>query len=400
MDRRKLLFFGFVLAMFMFSFLYIKNKSLFVDEQVHYLQIKRFNEGDLRIYDIITVIPGYHYSLSVFSKIFNVSSEEGIRFFNSLIGLGSIFLFLLVAYKIQNISSFRKSLEYAFFPILFPFFFLIYTDVLSLFLVLLMIYFIFLDRYNLAGVVGIMSFFVRQNNVIWILFSLFLVYVKLNGYKYNFKNVLEVLEKCKIMVLGLVIGLIFFILNKGFVLGDKEMHSGGFYLGNIFFILFLFFFLFLPLNLYNFFKIKEYLSRNRFMWIVIAGIFIIYMKFFNVAHPYNFLGMDYFLRNEILQYFNDGNIIKSILFLPIAYSILSLCVVKLLRKEFYLIYPFSILLLIPSLLIEQRYYLVPFSLFILFKKEDNKWINRVSIGIYIILSIVLLYLIGKETLFL
>ena len=64
--KKDLFIFLFIAAFFIFAFIFIKNKNLYVDEEVHYLQIGRFIQGDFRIYDIITVIPGYHYFMQVF----------------------------------------------------------------------------------------------------------------------------------------------------------------------------------------------------------------------------------------------------------------------------------------------------------------------------------------------
>ena len=401
MVRKEYIFFTLLLiVLFTFSFLYISGKNLFVDEEVHYLQIKRFISGDNRVYEILTVIPGYHYFLSIIGKTFNFYTESEIRLLNAVIGLISVFIFLFTAFKIEGKNGWNKGLQYLFFPILFPFFFLIYTDVLSLLLVLLMFYFVLLKKYNLGGIFGILSFFVRQNNIIWILFALCFVYVKENGIKYNFKGFVKTFRDCKIFVFGLFLGILFFIWNKGFSFGDKEMHTSGIFFGNTFFLLFLFFFLFLPLNLSNFWKIKKFVSKNKWIWFLIILVFIIYIRFFIVNHPYNFLGKDYFLRNILLQKFISGNSIKAMLFLPIAYSILSLFVAKLKKKEFYLLYPFTILSLLPMWLIEQRYYLIPLTLFILFKDEKKGWIEKTTIGIYFVLSILILYFIGESKFFL
>lgn len=395
------LFVFFVVIAFFLAFLFIRDKNLFVDEEVHYLQIQRFINGDYYIYDIITVIPGYHFFYALLGKVFSVYSISGIRLANAVIGMISVFVFLLLAMKIHGgKEGIAKGFQYAFFPILFPFFFLIYTDVLSLLLIFLMLYFILLKKYNIAGIFGILSFFVRQNNILWMAFVLGLVYVEKAGMKVELKNFLRVIKDCWSFILGFFMAIIFFIWNKGFVLGDKLMHEGGIYFGNVFFALFLFFFLFLPMNLGNFNKIKEFSRRNKWSWVVVLFIFLVYLWLFDVTHPYNFRGSDYFLRNVILQYFISGIVFKSLLFLPIAYSILSLCVVRFKRKEFYLLYIFAILSLLPLWLIEQRYYLIPFSLFILFKKEEKGWVEKLSILFYVVLSIWLVWGIGSVKFFL
>ena len=397
---REVVFFVFIVFAFLSAFFFIRDRALFVDEEVHYLQIQRFIHGDFEVYDIITVIPGYHYLFSFTARVFSFYTIGEIRMLNAIAGLISVFVFLLLVFRIHGEKGLGKGLEYVFFPILFPFFFLIYTDVLSLLMVLAMLYFVLMKRYKIAGIFGIFAFFVRQNNVVWMAFMVAFVYIEENGWKFDIRKILELLKKTWVFVFGLVAALCFFIYNRGFSLGDRAMHESGFYLGNIFFILFLFFFLFLPMNIGNFWKIKHFVKKNKWIWFVVLGIFFIYMKFFVVNHPYNLKAQDYFLRNLLLHKFMIGNLIKTILFFPIAYSILSLCIIRLKRKEFYLFYLFAILSLIPMGLIEQRYYLIPFSLFILFKEGDKSWIEMVTICFYVILSVVLFYLIGEVKFFL
>ena len=355
---------------------------------------------DFRVFDILSVIPGYHYFLHLFGKVFGLSSISFFRLINLVIGFCSIFVFFLLAFKIYKGFGFVRGLQYTFFPILFPFFFLIYTDVLSLLLVLLMFYFLLQKNYDIAGIFAILSFFVRQNNVLWMAFGLSFVYAERIGTRIDFKGFFRSIRDCWTFILGFVISLIFFIWNKGFALGNKMMNEGGIYFGNLFFALFLFFFLFLPLNIGNFLKIKELVKRNKWIWFIILVIFIFYLKFFIVNHPYNFINTDYFLRNNILGYFLNGIVLKSLLFLPIAYSILSLCTIRFKRREFYLLYPFAIFSLLPLWLIEQRYYLIPFSFFILFKKEESGLIEKLTIWIYLIFSFLLFYFIGSGKFFL
>ena len=391
--KKKIFVFLFILLVFSFAFLFIMNKGLLVDEEAHYLQIKRALNWDFGVYNIITVIPGYHYFFAFLGWIFGIDSIRGIRFFNLVVGLISISVFLLIGFRISRNLGLIKGFQYAFFPILFPFFFLIYTDVLSLLLILLSFYFVSIRRYNFAGIFGILSFFVRQNNVVWLGFIMVFVYFDRYD-KIDFGKIKDLLRECWTFILGIVIAVIFFILNKGFAFGDRNMHEGGIYFGNILFALFLFFFLFLPLNIFNFKKIIGFVKKKNWILLVILFLFIIYMKFFIVNHPYNFIAPDYFLRNMMLGYFNAGLFIKSLLFLPIAYSFLSLWVTELRRKSFYLLYLFSFLFLSPSWLIEQRYYLIPLSFFILFKKEESTFLENCTIALYFTASILLFYFIG------
>lgn len=204
-----------------------------------------------------------------------------------------------------------------------------------------------------------------------------------------------------IFIIGFIIFIIFVIINKGFAIGDKVMHPAfSFHLSNIFFMLFLFFFLFLPLNISNFPKVIQLIKKNKKIILLIIIIFTIYMFTFVNNHPYNTQWTSKFLRNWLLTYFTSTILLKILFFLPIAYSVLSISLIKLHKKSFYLIYPFAILYLLPSWLIEQRYYLIPFTLLILFRKKESKLVEYSLIIIYIVLSLILFCVTERRIFFL
>ncbi len=161
-------------------------------------------------------------------------------------------------------------------------------------------------------------------------------------------------------------------------------------------MLFIFFFLFLPLNIQNFQRIKNMIKTDKKFLLLIFLMFPIYFITFKL-HPYNY-GL-FFLRNILLSYF-QSDIFKALFYLPIAYSILSIRVTCLLKKYYYFLYPLTLVYLIPSSFIEQRYYIIPYSLFILFKKSDNNFVEYVTVLWFFIISAIFFYLIRNRLFFL
>jgi len=390
-----------ILIIFISAFFYIKDRDLAVDEPAHHEQITKFMNKDFTLINHLTTIPGYHAFFALLTSALHISPKvSSIRLLSSIFSLISIFIFYILSSKIEKDKAKIKTLQYYFFPILFPFFFLIYTDVFSVLLVLISFYFLLKNKYDYAGLFGILSFLVRQNNVVWMVFMCGIIYYKNFGFKIKFEYIKIFLNNCIVFIMGFFIFLIFVIVNKGVSLGVQWVHpSFSLHMGNIYFILFLFFFLFLPLNISNFFKIIEFSKKNKKIIVAILCLFIFYMLTFVNNHIFNTMGGDHFLRNKALIYFTSSLLLKAIFFLPIAYSILSLFVTKLKDKSFYLLYPFTALYLMPSWLIEQRYYLIPFALFILFKKEKTKLIEYSTIILYIILSIAIFYWIKNNIFF-
>jgi len=91
---------------------------------------------------------------------------------------------------------------------------------------------------------------------------------------------------------------------------------------------------------------------------------------FNLTLPNNFPS-DYFIRNWFLFKMKDSFRLRVLLYIPIVWTFLSLCVIRLKSSEQYWLYPVTILSIMPISLLEQRYFIVPFALLMLFRKPQE-----------------------------
>ena len=397
--KKILILFLVILLASTLAFLLIKDVNVLCDELTHYYQIRAFANGNFRQLPALTTIPGYHLFFAYLSKPFGQLSIPLTRFLSMIFSLLSVLLFFFISKNINPDSNLTRTMQYYFFPILFPFFFLIYTDVFSIFLILLSLYLVFKQRFYLSAIAGILSIFVRQNNVIWLFLILLLIYHHNYKFSISFSGLKIFLKHCWLYILGIIGFFIFVILNKGFAVGDVSHHPAfSFHLGNVFFMLFLFFFLFLPLNIANFNKIIGFIKQRKKILFLIIPFFIIYIFTFVIDHEYNHI--EGFLRNFILLFFTSNFYLKVVFFIVVTYSILSLSVTKLYQKSLYLLYPLTFLYLIPSWLIEQRYYLIPFTLFMLFREKKSNLVEYSSIIIYIIFSAIFFWAIANRYFFL
>lgn len=368
------------------AILIIGDKNLHSDESAHLDQINLFHKGQLTLNPILTTIPGYHLLIATLSETISQPSLAYYRLLTTLLSLISIIVFYITAKKIDSKNKENTLLQYIFLPILFPFFFLLYTDALSLTLVILSFLFVLNKKYDLSAIASLSSILVRQNNIVWSLFLFTLIYFQENR-KIKFKNIISHLKNNFIYLITFFLFAVFIILNKGIAIGDKQAHPAGiFNLGNIYFILFIFAIIFLPFNLYKSKEIFKKINKNKKILVYILICLAFYLLTFKNTHPYNQSGYDFFLRNKILLFFTSSLLLKALFFIPIAYSCFSLSVTKLKNKNLYLLYPFTILYLLPSWLIEQRYYLIPFAFFILFAKRESKKEQYATIIYFIILS--------------
>jgi len=387
-----------VFVILLAEFKFMSNVRPLVDEGNNFRQITRYIHGDFSMEPQMNVIPGYHALVALAMAVFHKTGIFTARLVSVGISIVSVAVFYLLTLKLYQRPSITKTFQYTFFPILFPFFVLVYTDILALLLVLLAFYLILWKRYTLAGFVGILSVLARTNNIAWLAFLYVIVYFE--NYSLSWQDFLKSWRKTWIYWVGFIAFLAFLVLNKGIALTDKAAQpTGVLQTGNVFFLLFLFFLLFIPMNIANFPRIVRFVRDHKGTWLGIIVVFLVYFLTFSSTHHYNEIDLNYYLRNKLLAAVTTNRGLEIAFFLPIAYALFSLCVTTLHEKRFYWLYPFTVLSLIPFWLIEPRYSFVPLALFILFKKERSPWVEWITIGMYLVLSAVLLYFIHNRKVF-
>jgi alpha-1,2-glucosyltransferase len=396
---------------FLLAFLSIRNYSFFGDEGAHFAQLSLYQSGQYgRVHESLTMLPGYHVVLGLLSALAGIHTLNFYRLVNIGFSLLSVAVFSKVLSIVHPKAGVARIAQYAFLPILFPYFFLLYTDAFSLLIVLLAFWALLRGRYAAAGIAGIASMAVRQNNVVWLLFFfLAFLWIELPGFLSMIPPRLRndrvrtfiaahptrvtswtLLGGTAIFVLGFGLFVAFVVWNGGVAIGDKDKHPfPSFHLGNVYFCLFVAFFMFLPLHLANVRLIAGRLRSSRLLLPALVAFFLVYMLTFSNDHVYN-QGLDsLFIHNRILAYFNQTLTLKALFFLPVACSFLSFAVTPLVRPFGVLLVPITVLYLLPSWLIEHRYYLIPFTLFLLLRMERSAWLENLSAAYSVVCAILL-----------
>ncbi len=335
------------------SFVHISHMVLNVDEIDHYPQIRSFLKHDFRLSPDIPELPGYHYVVFLIASLFGAESVVAIRLISFGISLASMGVFGLLAKQLSSPDATSKTFQYIFFPLLYPFLFLIYTEVASLLMVFLGVYLTLRQKYHVAGVIGIMSCLVRQDNIVWVGFMFLLMVISvvrpmradaslrsLTGDGRGLRLLRAIVGNGATYLAGFVLFAAFVLINKGVAVGDAEMHpSFVLHLANIYCLLFTFFFMFLPMNIANAAKIGNLIRRHRLAVLYMVGFFLLFMATFKIDHPYNTepWAIRWFLSNRILTFFLRSRLLKALFFLPILYSVLSLFCTKLYAQQYYLI---------------------------------------------------------------
>lgn len=356
------------------------DHGLSVDENIHYDAIVRLYRGDWSLNLELPMLPAFHALVAGLVWIGGGLSEFAVRLAVFGLSLATVVVFYVLAKTLSPEEAGTRTLQFTFLPILFPQFFLIYTDVTSLLFVLLMMLAVVRRRYWVGGGFGILACLVRQNNVIWLAFAVVLSHV--SEYGWTWRPLAQLLTRYWLFLVAGV-GVLALIAATGgqAVIGVPNVHPlGALYLTNICLLLFLAFFLFLPLS-WGYRREIGARMRRLWPWLSVAVLFPVFWFGFVNDHPLNNVRPEFFLRNAVLVYFSSSEPLKLLFFVPIAMVVLWLPAVPL-KKAWWLLYPFTVLFLAPEWLVEQRYYLVPLSLFLAAREPAGPWSERLQTAMF------------------
>lgn len=386
-------------AAFLVIFIYLKRTPALVDEHDGYKQILRFSASDWRL-EKISAMPTYYFVLAMGSKIIQNNTLGAMRALSLCFSFLSIFIFYLIAKILSPKSSFIKTVQFAFLPILHIFFFLVYTEPFSLLFTLLSFYGALKKNYNASGLFGIISTGIRQNNIMWMGFTFLFLYVQEHGFTFNKRYILLHLKKCWLFLVGFLLFGVFVYLNGGIAIGDAKMHPGNLSIGNVVFGLFTFSVVFFPIAISEAGNVVRGFFVDKILLLFTIISFGLFWFLFNNNHPYNLIDYDYFVRNYLMQFFLSAPALKIIFFLIAVYAIHVLKIVELERNYLSLFYFFSIVFLLPSWLIDIRYYVIPFSFFLLFKKERSIPVEIITIVCFLLFDAWIIKMARTVTMFL
>ena len=367
------------------------------DEVYHYPQIEVFAEGRFEINRDLAMLPGYHAIIGALAwagglgGALSPSAARAISW-----GLCSLVpvLFFLCARALGKGNRFSLSLAFLLSPLIFPFFFFLYTDIPSLLFLLGVLLLTLRRRYQLAGLMAVLSLLLRQSNVIWVFFFA-LVALGQEGVwarlvQRDFRPVLHALAGLWLFVFAGLAFLAFVYWHGGIALGGPGQARGEvvgvhrvehLYPTQIYLLLFTMFLLFVPLHIRNLPRIARMIRRRPVICLCIGVMSLaFYLWTFWADHPWN-SHLSY-LRNQILQLLREDLYLRIAAFIPMAWTLCSLCVTPLQRRSFYYLYPVTVAALLPVSLVEPRYFIVPVALFMLAKKHQSAPLDLWTIAVY------------------
>lgn len=404
------LFLSFVVLVALIMLWILPAKPI-ADELIHLPQIQSFMAGSMVLNGIVAMPPGFHLTIASIANLLGLQELRELRVINAAITLICPLLFWMYLASEKSKLPTLRSTQILLSPIIWPFFFLLYTDLSSLLLILAGMVLIERRHFKIAVLVCTFSLAFRQNNIFWTALiwlvtigDSFSISSLLEDRKSSFndflKKIVPALKKTFLFVTPLIAFAIFVFLNGGVAMGNKDLHqASGLYPTQVFFCLLVFWLALLPMHINNLGSIFALLKARPWLILLLAALGVAYYLSFDVSHPYNFPS-DYFVRNWVLYKLKDHQYWRLIAFIPMAWTLLSLIVTSLEKRSYYWLYPITLASLLPVHLIEQRYYIIPLVLLMLFRVPMSKKWESILLIWTILLSTLVSYGIISMKIFL
>ena len=379
----------------------------FADEGFHAPQVRAFFERSYQVEPQLTTLPTYHLVLAMLSRAAGRYDLNLVRFFSMIIGASCVLAFAALVRREHpgGAAWTSRVLEFVFLPILFPFFFLVYTDVWSLSAVLATVWLTLSRRRALAGVAGLLAVALRQTSIVWVGFALLLALLDepetrdAQGRRSARRMLLGALRAgWPFFVVGAVF-CVFVIVNRGVSLGDRTVQQATVNPTNLYFFLTCAGWLFLPYNLSKLRDVARLARRPVVMACIVLGL-PAFLLTYRVTHPYNVPGLDFFLRNQFLNWMVGSMVGRAVMYVPLCWMVLSICTVRWPDPRWRWLLAFVPLSILPYPLIEQRYYLPALALLLAAREPRPAWIERATVLLYAAVSAYFLFGIATERFFL
>jgi len=360
------------------------------DEIVHFQQIEMFRLGDFHVLDAyLTVIPGYHLIVAGVLRLIGADSLGAARLVNAAFGLLAIGGFLALRRAVNPASAGLASAQFVVLPLLAPFFFLVYTDVFSLAMILWATFASIRSRHLASALLLLAALAIRQTNVVWALLLMVMSASRQRGEQPQRPWVMWVrplLPYC----LPVAAFLAFWCWNGSISLSKTQaiLHPDfSLHIGNASLALFLVGVLF---PLHAVLALRDFAAaaaRRRALLLVPLIVFAVICWLFRVDHVYNFADPTLFVRNALLLAVDRSPIWR------VAYSLLAsigacVLVTTRLRPPFAVwLCPASLAALSASWLIDQRYALVPLSLWLAFREHRKPMVEWITLEFWLVLAV-------------
>uniref|UniRef100_A0A8D8K450 Dol-P-Glc:Glc(2)Man(9)GlcNAc(2)-PP-Dol alpha-1,2-glucosyltransferase n=2 Tax=Culex pipiens TaxID=7175 RepID=A0A8D8K450_CULPI len=392
-----------IVTFLLFHLVYNTSKQV-IDEEFHLRQGEHYCRGRFHIWDEkITTFPGLYLISGSFLSPFKACSVYFLRLTSAVASIANAYLVYIIRKAViprrSDAYLLLESISLATLPPLYFFSHLYYTDVLSVTMVLMMVYFSVREMHNWGALAGFLAILMRQTNVVWVgfVYGSQLVNMTMSVClaerqakqkpqpKFGFMDliptittllerpalILNVLRDAHSKFLGYELNLAGFVgflwYNGSIVVGDKTAHVAAVHLPQIFYFS-LFFAVFSPSHVLGTIRrIVRFALKRWYVSCFCVGLFLCVIQLNTIVHPYLLADNRHYTFYIWMRFYQRWTFAK-FLPVPVYYGILVLLgLILFTRGQGGQTVGFSLLWILATLasvalqqLIEVRYFILPF----------------------------------------
>lgn len=359
------------------------------DEPYHYAQVHLFRHGDGRILDLyLTTIPGFHAAVAAVMAACGLDTPGAARAINAGFGLVAAAGFHALRQRSWPGTETIATAQFLALPILAPLFFLVYTDVLALALILWATVAALAGRHVLAALALLAVVLVRQNDVVWAVLVASLAATPVLR-EHRGREALLQLRAFWPYLVPIAAFCAFWAWNGSISLSRAQaaFHPLTLKLGNPYFALLLAGAL-LPLQvLAGLGRFAQALRARPWLLVLPVAGFALYAFGFHADNPYNAALPDHLPRNALLLKLEADPIWRVAAGLAMMLAACGLGTVALRPRAALLLYPLAALFLAASWLIEQRYAIVPLVMWLAFREHRGRAVELATLALWLLLAV-------------
>ena len=367
----------------------VRWKPPYTDEITHYAQIWLFAHGHWRVLPELTTIPGYHLVAAGVLRLTGDVSLQGTRLLGTAFTLAAAAGFHALRARLWPGTQTLATAQLLALPILVPLYFLAYTDVFALALLLWAAWAAVCSRHWLAAALLVALVGVRQHEVVWSgLFALFAM-----G-RTDWREVLRHWHETVIAMIAYMLPVAVFVgfwaWNGSISLSHSQaaLHpDASLHLGNLLFALVVVGVL-LPLQVAQGFARAAH-AIVRQPWLAVLPLLLMFgfWFLFSADNPYNGALPGFYLHNRLPMLIEHRPWIRSIAAMVATACACALAATPLRPARARWLFAIAALFLAASWLVELRYVAVPMVLWLALREHRSRAVEWATFALWLALAV-------------
>ena len=376
----------------------LRTKPPFTDEADHYAQIALLLGERWELWPQLTTIPGYHAATALLLRLAGDTSLDAARLVNAVWGLLAIAGFHALRRRLWPGTETLGTVQFALLPILAPLFFLVYTDVSALALLLWAAWAAVANRTWLSAVLLTLLVAVRQHEIVWIgLVAPLAAWPSPGGQSGSAMRLLVryLLPVACFAAFWIWNGSISLSREQSALHPDFSLHAGNLYCATLVAGLLL------PLHaLAGFGAFAMRVRRSPWLALVPCALAGAFWFGFRADNPYNTVFPSYYLHNRLVAVLEPHDTPRALAAGIFAIACCGLAQIRLRPPMAWMLWPVAAAFLAASWLVELRYALVPLALWLALREPMQAKIEYATLALWAFLAVFLCHATATHRLFL